>query len=259
MNTSTRPPSPVAIITGGTRGIGRAIAERLYQAGYHVLVTHSSSPDDAQALELALAAQPSTARTSSPVYRALQIDVTAADAPARIFDAAEQLGTVVALINNAGITGGQGLLTDLTDDTLRRVLAVNLEAPVRLSREAARRWHNRTSRSDIIHITSVAARTGSPNEYVVYAATKGALETFTIGLARELAVSHIHVNAVSPGTIDTTIHARSGEPGRAQRVAQSVPLRRPGQATDIAHAVAWLLSDEASYVTGAVIPVTGGL
>src|SRR5690606_33510879 len=191
--------------------------------------------------------------------QSLKIDVGSADAPAAVFNAAEALGTVVALINNAGITGPLGKLVDLDDAVLSRILAVNLQAPIRFSREAARRWAGRSFRSSIIHVTSIAARTGSPGGYVAYAATKGALETFTVGLARELAADAIHVNAVSPGTIDTTIHARAGEPGRALRVAQNVPLKRPGQADEVANAVAWLLSDEASYVTAAVLPVTGGL
>lgn len=254
MTTSHHPNAKTAIVTGGSRGIGRAIVERLHQAGFNVLFTHSASPDEARDVEQALEAGP-----DGPVCRSVQVDVTSDHAPVQIFDAAEALGTVVALINNAGITGGQSRLADLTDETLRRVLAINLEAPIRLSREAAKRWADRSFPSHIIHITSVAARTGSPNEYVSYAASKAGVETLTIGMARELASQGIYVNAVSPGTIDTTIHSRSGEPDRAWRVGKQVPLGRPGTANEIAHAVAWLLSGEASYVTGAVIPVTGGL
>lgn len=254
MNQIASPVSPTVIVTGGSRGIGRAIVERLHRAGFHILFTHSASPDEARSVEEALAAG-----ANGPACRSVQVDVTTNNAPAQIFDAAEQLGTVVALINNAGITGGQCRLADLADETLRSVLSINLEAPIRLSREAAKRWTDRSFPSHIVHITSVAARTGSPNEYVSYAAAKAGVETLTIGMARELAPQQIHVNAVSPGTIDTTIHARSGEPGRAWRVGKQVPLGRPGTAEEIAHAVAWLLSDEATYITGAVIPVTGGL
>lgn len=242
----------VAVVTGGSRGIGREIVRLLHRRGYAVLFTHSDSEGDAKTLELELT-------DGGPTCGSLQIDVSSREAPPMIFDTAEKLGTVVALVNNAGITGPLGKLADLEDSNLRKILAVNLEAPILLSRESARRWSGREFRSSIVNITSIAARTGSPDEYVAYAATKGALETFTVGLARELASDAIHVNAVSPGTIDTTIHARAGEPERAQRIAQKVPLKRPGQASEIANAVAWLLSDEASYVTGAILPVTGGL
>lgn len=191
--------------------------------------------------------------------RALRLDVTAADAAPRLFDAAEALGPVAALVNNAGVTGRLGPIEALDDADLERILAVNLAAPVRLCREAARRWRGRQARSDIVNISSVAARTGSPGEYVAYAASKAALEALTVGLARELAPHRIHVNAVAPGTIDTTIHARAGEPGRAARVAARIPMQRPGQPEEVAAAVTWLLSAQASYVTGSVLAVTGGL
>src|SRR5690606_32094424 len=142
---------------------------------------------------------------------------------------AEALGHVAVLVNNAGVTGRLGPIDALADDALRRVVDTNLVAPVRLCREAARRWQGRDAPSHIVNITSVAARTGSPGEYVAYAATKAALDALTVGLARELAPQRIHVNAVSPGTIDTTIHARAGEPDRAARVAERIPMRRPGQ------------------------------
>lgn len=242
----------VAIVTGGTRGIGRAIAGRLHRDGFGVLVVHSGSDEDAMSLETALH------RGDRPL-RALRIDVTDPDAPAAIFDAADALGRVAVLVNNAGVTGRIGSLETLADGDLQRVVATNLVAPVRLCREACRRWQGRDAPSHIVNISSVAARTGSPGEYVAYAATKAALNTVTIGLSRELARHRIHVNAVSPGTIDTSIHARAGQPDRAARVARGVPLQRPGQPDEIASAVAWLVSNEASYVTGSVLEVTGGL
>ncbi|GAB2899667.1 SDR family oxidoreductase [Paralcaligenes sp. KSB-10] len=242
----------VVIVTGGTRGIGKEIVKQLAEEGYAILFTHSNSDQDARNLEIELAGLGSKCR-------ALRIDVSSDQAASKIFEAAETLGVVTGLVNNAGITGPLGKLSKLTDSALQSVIAVNLSAPIRLCREAAQRWAGRDFRSTIINISSVAARSGSPDEYVAYAATKGAIETLSIGLAKELACHGIYVNAVSPGTIDTTIHARAGEPDRAQRVADRVPLRRPGESHEVAQAVVWLISNEASYITGTVLCVAGGL
>lgn len=250
--TTPSPSSSIIIVTGGTRGIGRCIVERLHTDGYGILFTHSSSVQDAASLERGL-------HSPERPCRGVRIDIAEPDAAQRIFDAAVALGHVIGLVNNAGVTGKLGPLVDLSDDDLDRVIAVNLTATIRLCREAARRWSARTERSSIVNISSVAARTGSPNEYVGYAATKAAVETLTIGLAKELAPRNIHVSAVSPGTIDTTIHARAGQPDRAQRVAERIPMKRPGRPEEIAGAVAWLISADASYATGCVLNVAGGL
>lgn len=252
MTLSTKKEISVIIVTGGTRGIGKCIVERLHQDGYAILFTHSNSDGPAGDLVRALD------RPDRPCL-GLKADANVGNIEKAIFDEAESLGRVVGLVNNAGITGRISKLAALDDQALANIIAINLVAPIRLCREAALRWAGRSARSSIVNISSVAARTGSPNEYVAYAATKAALETLSIGLAKELAPDNIYVNAVSPGTVDTTIHALAGEPGRAQRVAKNIPLGRPGQPEEIADAVAWLLSDKSTYVTGTVINVAGGL
>lgn len=245
---------PVVIVTGGTRGIGKCIVERLYNDGFNVLFTHSNSLEDAQALERSLSG-------SSGLIKGIQLNVTDTTCPSQLFERAQELGEVVGLVNNAGITGKLGSIIDLTDEDLENVISVNLTATIRLCREAARRWSiaNTGRQRSIINISSVAARTGSPGEYVTYAAAKAAVETLSIGLAKEFAAFGVFVNAVSPGTVDTTIHARAGEPDRAFRVAERIPLQRPGRPEEIANAVAWLMSSESSYVTGSVMNVAGGL
>lgn len=241
------PDRPVAIVTGGSRGIGRSIVTDLARRGYSVLDVHSSPRHDAFA--------PGTHTNVS----CLHLDVTAASAAGTAFTAAEAMGDCRVLINNAGITGPLGSIVDLDDDQLHRLVDVNLMAPVRWCREAAQRWVGRLGPRHIVNIGSIAARTGSPQEYVAYAATKAAIHTLSVGLARELGPYGVYVNAVAPGTIHTSIHASAGEPERAARVGQSVPFGRPGTPDEVAEVVGWLVSERNTYVTGAVIEAGGGL
>lgn len=238
----------VAIVTGGSRGIGRAVVERLARRGHVVLTAHRSDHEPISVV----------GRETSVVH--LRCDVTDADAPARILDAAEALGDVTVLVNNAGVTGRIGPLHTADDDEIRRVIDVNLTALIRLTREAVRRWGSSAQRDDrtIVNVSSIAARTGSPGEYVWYAASKAGVEAFTVGLAKEVAPLGIRVNAVSPGTTATGIHARAGQPDRVERIASRTPLGRVATPQEIAAAIEWLTTSDASYVSGAVLPVSGG-
>jgi NAD(P)-dependent dehydrogenase (short-subunit alcohol dehydrogenase family) len=244
----------VALVTGGSRGIGESIVLRLARRGHAVVFTYTS---DAEGADRVVA----DAAREGLVVRALRGDITADDAPPRIADAAEELGTLTVLVNNAGVTGPIGPLRTVTDSTLHRVIEVNLTATLRLCREVVNRWEARGPLPDrsIVNITSIAARTGAPGEYVWYAASKAGVEALTVGLAREVAGHGVRVNAVSPGTTRTTIHARAGRPDRAAEVGARAPLGRAASADEIAAAVEWLTTGDAAYVTGAVLDVAGGV
>ncbi len=245
--------SGVVIVTGGSRGIGAAIARRAGRDGYAVCISYSRDAAGADALVRDVAADGGQAV-------AVRADVADADAVGRMFDEAERaFGAVTGLVNNAGITGRLGRFRDLDDETLRRTVEVNLIGTMACTREAIRRWEQRGLRGAIVNISSIAATLGAAGEYVHYAATKAAVEAFTVGLAREIAASGTRVNAVSPGTVNTGIHAAAGDPERPARVAPRIPMGRVGEPDEIANAVLWLLSREASYVTGAVLRVAGGL
>lgn len=244
----------VALVTGGSRGIGRAIVSRLARRGHAVLFTYTS--DEAGAAETVAEASATGAEV-----RALRCDVTDPDAPNRMLTAAEELGELVSVVNNAGVTGPIGPLATVTDATVAQVVDVNLVATLRVCREVVRRWNGRVARDDrsIVNVTSIAARTGAPGEYVWYAASKAGVEALTVGLAKEVAGAGIRVNAVSPGTTDTTIHARAGRPDRAREVGARTPLGRPATPDEIATAVEWLTTTDAGYVTGTVLDVAGGV
>jgi len=243
----------VLLLTGGSRGIGAAIAQQAVDAGYAVCFTYSSDQVQADATAASLRAQGGSAV-------AVLADAADPDATARAFDAAEdQLGPVTAVVHNAGITGRIGPFAGADVDQMRRVLDVNVLGAFLVGQQAVRRWQERSAAGALVNVTSIAATTGAPHEYVAYAASKAAVEAFTIGLGKEVAAQSIRVNAVSPGTVDTEIHAAAGEPERPARVVSRVPMGRIGQPHEIARAVLWLLSDEASYVTASVLRVSGGV
>jgi NAD(P)-dependent dehydrogenase (short-subunit alcohol dehydrogenase family) len=247
--------SEVVLITGAGRGIGAATARAAARRGYAVGVNYLRDEEAARSLVGRIASEGGRAV-------AVQGDVAVPGDVARLFDQAERaLGPVTALVNNAGTTGRITRFEALDLPTLRRVIDVNLIGAMLCAQEAVRRFstgHGGRGGS-IVNVSSVAAALGSPGEYVHYAATKAAIETFTIGLAREVAREGIRVNAVAPGTVDTEIHAAGGDPDRPARVAARIPLGRVGRPEEIAEAILWLLSPAASYTTGAVLTVTGGL
>ncbi|WP_119460811.1 glucose 1-dehydrogenase [Rhodospirillaceae bacterium SYSU D60014] len=243
----------VLVVTGGSRGIGAAIVRQAARQGYAVCFSYAQ--DSASAGQLL-----EELERSGHQALAVQGDVAEPEPARSLFDQAEStLGPVSALVNNAGVTGPIGSFRELDHAVLRRVLEVNVVGTMLCAQEAIRRWERRSTAGAIVNISSIAATLGAPNEYVHYAATKGAVESFTIGLAKELAPSGIRVNAVSPGTVFTDIHARAGEPDRPARVVSRVPMGRIGEPDEIASAVLWLLSEQASYVTGSILRVSGGL
>jgi NAD(P)-dependent dehydrogenase (short-subunit alcohol dehydrogenase family) len=244
----------IAIITGGSRGIGKAAALAAAAAGYDIALSYRQ--DRGAADEVA-----EQVRTLG--RRALAVKVDSADEAdvVRLFAETDRaLGVVTALVNNAGVVGSSGRVDALSAAEVGRVLAVNVVGCFTAAREAVRRMSTRHGGSGgaIVNISSAAARLGSPGEFVHYAASKGAIDTFTIGLAREVADEGIRVNAVRPGMIDTEIHASSGTPERVAKIIPTVPMKRIGTPEEVAQTILWLLSDEASYVTGAIVDVSGG-
>jgi len=244
----------VMIITGGGRGIGAATALLAAHDGYAVCLSYSSNRNSANEVVSKITEMGGEAI-------AVQANIAIEEDVINLFKQTDStLGCVTALVNNAGILEKQSRVEDMDYERLNRVFSINVIGSFICAREALRRMSNKHGGvgGSIVNISSRASKLGSPNEYVDYAASKAAIDTFTIGLAKEVATEGIRVNAVSPGIIYTDIHASGGEPNRVERVKDSIPMRRGGYPEEVAKAVLWLLSEEASYTTGACIDVSGG-
>jgi NAD(P)-dependent dehydrogenase (short-subunit alcohol dehydrogenase family) len=243
----------VVLVTGGSRGIGAATAQRVAAAGWTVCLTYRSEQAAAASVVAGIEAAGGTAAAVRADV-AVEADVLAA------FAAADAMGPLTALVANAGIGAAKARVDEVTAERVQRILAVNVLGPILCCREAVRRLSTRHGGpgGSIVLMSSASSRLGSPGEYVDYAASKGAVDTLGLGLAREVSGEGIRVNVVRPGIIETDIHASGGQPDRVARIGPTVPLGRAGRAEEIAAAVLWLLSDEASYCTGSVLDVAGG-
>ncbi len=245
----------VAVITGGSRGIGASIAELAARSGYDVCINYAHDKNAADTV---------VARCASHGVKAcaMKADVGNADDVSNLFSLCDaELGPVTLLVNNAGIIGQATPLAGLSPSALKETFDVNIFGAIYCVQEAIKRMavSGGGNGGVIINLSSIAAVLGSPGEYVHYAASKGAMETLTIGLSKELGPEGIRVNAVRAGTVNTDIHRTSGNPERPALVARTAPLGRAGEPADIAEAVLWLASDKAAYSTGAILPVSGGL
>jgi NAD(P)-dependent dehydrogenase (short-subunit alcohol dehydrogenase family) len=241
------------LVTGGSRGIGAALCRLAGAAGWDVAVNYAR---DGAAAEAVVAAVSAAGRRAV----AVRGDVAREEDVLAMYDAAETLGPVTAVVVNAGVVGHVAPVAEMTAERIRRVFDVNVLGAFLTAREAARRMP--TDRGGpggaIVVVSSAASRLGSPFEFVDYAASKGAMDTLTLGLAKELGPGGVRVNAVRPGLIETEIHASAGAPDRVGRLVGGVPLGRPGSAEEVARAILWLASDAASYVSGALLDVGGG-
>jgi NAD(P)-dependent dehydrogenase (short-subunit alcohol dehydrogenase family) len=242
------------IVTGASRGIGAAIAKLASERGFSIAVNFATGKPEARAIAEQIIAAGGRAC-------AIQADVAREEDVVRLFETAErELGPIKALVNNAAITGGFARVDSVSATTLTQVMAVNVTGAILCAREAVRRMSTRHGGTGgvIVNISSRAAKTGSAGEWVHYAASKGAIDSFTIGLAREVATEGIRVNAVAPGLIDTGLHAANGAPDRLERLAATIPMHRSGTPLEVAEGVLWLLSPAAAYTTGAILEIGGG-
>ena len=244
----------VVVITGGSRGIGRAAALAAAARGFKVVVGYASNKAAADEVVARIEARHGKAI-------AVKCDVGEESDILKLFEAADKLGTLGALVNNGGIVGKSGVRVDeMSAERIQQVMAVNVTGSILCAREAVKRMSTKHGGKGgvIVNISSAAAKLGGANTYVDYAASKGAIDSFTIGLGVEVAGEGIRVAGIRPGLIDTEIHGSGGDPDRALRLAHMVPMKRVGQAEEIANAIVWLMSDEASYVTSAILDVSGG-
>lgn len=243
----------VCIVTGGGRGIGRATALAAAKRGYKVVVGYASNK--AAADEVVAQIDGNNGKAV-----AIKCDVGVEAEILDLFKKADAFGKLGVLVNNAGVVDMTARVDEMSAARLTRMMNINVVGSILCAREAVKRMSSKHGGSGgvIVNISSVAATLGSPSQYVDYAASKGAIDTFTVGLAREVSSEGIRVNAIRPGLIDTEIHASGGEPGRAQKLAHMVPMKRVGTAEEIANAIVWLMTDDASYVTGAILDVSGG-
>jgi len=243
----------VAVITGGSRGIGRAVAFALAAQGFKVCIGYLSNDEAARGVV-------SDIETEGGEAAAVRCDVGSEADILQLFRVADALGSLGVLVNNAGIVAPSMRLDEMGAERFQRMMTVNVVGSLICAREAVQRMSTRHGGQGgvIVNLSSVAATLGGANTYIDYAASKGAIDTMTVGLAREVANEGIRVNAIRPGLIDTDIHASGGDGGRLERLRPTVPMQRIGTAVEVANAVVWLISDEASYVTGTVFDVSGG-